>query len=560
MCVSFCYMTISENNRTVGIYLILILSTIIAYWGVSNNDFISYDDHDYISENTHVRQGLNFGNIVWAFTTGRQGNWHPLTWISHMADCELFGLNAAYHHLHNVLLHLASTLLLFELLRRMTGAKWRSAFVAAAFALHPVHVESVAWAAERKDVLSGLFWMLTIAAYVRYVKSPSVSRYLPVLTAFALGLMAKPMLVTLPFVLLLLDYWPLKRFQRGAPGTSSTKHFQKKRVLELIKEKIPLFLCCIASSVITYIVQQRGGAMLFTEAGTAPLATRLANAPVSYIVYMGKMLCPINLAVLYPYPADGFPLWQPITAFVLLAAISLIVLRLAKRKPYLPVGWLWYVGTMVPVIGLIQVGFQSMADRYTYLPYIGLFIIVAWAADEIFGGWKKRKIVLGILAATTLGGMIILTRAQVKYWKSSMTLYEHALDVTDNNFIMHYNMGLELVKVNRIKDAEGYFRRTTEINPDFDQAYSDLGNALWLRGEPEKAANLYRKTLEINPEHPLANYNLGILLETQGKFDEAIVYLRKALSLAGDSGDEELRKQIEARLRSFRQRQPYVDQ
>lgn len=299
--------------------------------------------------------------------------------------------------------------------------------------------------------------------------------------------------------------------------------------------------------------------MLFTEAGTAPLATRLANALVSYIVYMGKMVCPINLAVLYPYPADGFPLWQPITAFAVLVVISLLVLRLAKRRPYLLVGWLWYVGTLIPVIGLVQVGFQAFADRYTYLPYIGLFIIVAWTVNDISAGWKKRKIVLGILAATTLGGMVILTRAQVKYWKSSVTLYEHALDVTDNNFIMHYNMGLELVKVNRIKDAEGHFRRTTEINPDFDQAYSDLGNALWLQGQPEKAADLYRKTLEINPEHPLANYNLGILLEAQGEFDEAIFYLRKALSLAGDSGDEELRKQIEAQLGSLRQRQPSVD-
>ncbi len=553
-------MTISENNRTAGIYLILILSTVIAYWGVSNNDFISYDDHAYVSENTHVLQGLNGKNIVWAFTTGSQGNWHPLTWISHMLDCELFGAEPVGHHLINLLLHLVNTLLLFELMRRMTRALWPSAFVAVAFALHPMHVESVAWVAERKDVLSGLFWMLTIAAYLRYVKSPSVSRYLPVLIAFALGLMAKPMLVTLPFVLLLLDYWPLERFQRSAPGTSSTKQFQKKRVLGLMKEKIPLFLCCIASSVITFFVQQKAGAMLFTETGTAPLATRLANALVSYIVYMGKMVCPINLAVLYPYPADGSPLWQPITAFAVLVVISLIVLRLAKRKPYLLVGWLWYVGTMVPVIGLIQVGFQAFADRYTYLPYIGLFIIVAWSADDICAGWKKRKIVLGILAATTLGGMFILTRTQVKYWKSSMTLYEHALDVTDNNFIMHYNMGLELAKINRMKEAEDHFRRTIEIKPDFGKAYNDLGNALWLQGQPEKAADLYRKTLEINPDHPLANYNLGILLEAQGKFDAAIVYLRKALSLAGDSGDGELRKQIETRLRSFRQRQPYVDE
>ena len=385
-------MTNSQNNRTIWIYLSLILFTVIAYWPVRLNDFVDYDDSQYVTDNPHVSEGLTVQNIGWAFTTPHAGNWHPATWISHMLDCELFGTNATWHHLHNLLLHLVNVLLLFELLRRMTGAKWRSAFVAAAFALHPMHVESVAWVAERKDVLSTLFWMLVIAAYLRYAAHPKKSRYLLVLALFIMGLMAKPMLVTLPFVLLLLDYWPLERMylkqgsREGAKSLSSQARPKRLSPGQLVMEKTPLFVLSVCSCIITYLAQQREGAVR-----VAPFSSRMANSLVSYVSYIEKMFVPKNLAVFYPYPVEGLALYKPVAASAILILITIFVLRLARRKPYLLTGWFWYVGTLIPVVGIVQVGAQAMADRYTYIPYTGLFIIVAWGGYDICAGWKKRR-------------------------------------------------------------------------------------------------------------------------------------------------------------------------
>lgn len=530
-------MTLSENNRTVGIYLILILSTIIAYWGVSNNDFISYDDHDYISENTHVQQGLNAENIVWAFTTGSQGNWHPLTWISHMADCQLFGTNATWHHLHNLLLHLVNVLLLFELMRRMTGAVWRSAFVAAAFALHPMHVETVAWVAERKDVLSTLFWLLTTAAYLKYVKRPRASTYLPVMILLALGLMAKPMLVTLPLTLLLLDYWPLERMKTRKTDTRGKAKLKQLPLKTLIAEKIPLLIISLISCVITYVVQHKGGAMLLAEKGVAPLNIRFANTFVSYIAYIVKLFCPVKLAVLYPFPSEGLAPYKPIAACVILILITIVVIRTASRKPYLLTGWFWYVITLVPVIGIIHVGFQAYADRYTYLPYTGLFIIIAWAATDMFGRMKHAKGILSGLAVVLFAAMIMITRCQVEHWKDSKTLFQNTLNVTQKNYIIHHNMGIEFAAEGESDQAIEHYRKALQANPTYVKPLNNLGNEYKSLGRLDEAVDYYLQAIEIDPTYAKAHYNLGIVQGMLGRTDEAIISYRRVLQIHPDNAN-----------------------
>ena len=363
------------------IYVVLALATSIAFEQVRHNEFVHYDDYDYVVENQQVRAGITCQSIVWAFTAFQKDNWHPLTWISHMLDCELFELNPAGHHLSGLLFHVANTLLLFAVLKKMTGAVWASGFVAAAFALHPLHVESVAWVAERKDVLSGFFWMLTMAAYVRYAERPSVGKYLLVVLSLALGLMAKPMLVTLPFVLLLLDFWPLRRLQLRSQDTNQALPESKSAIKDgyaislrgSILEKIPLFVLVAASSVITYIAQQSERAM--APMWDLTLGSRLANSFVSYVMYIGKMVYPSRLAILYPHPRGNLPLWQAVVCSLILITISVVVIRIVRRG-YLVVGWLWYMGTLVPVIGLVQVGSQAIADRYTYLPSNGIIVMV----------------------------------------------------------------------------------------------------------------------------------------------------------------------------------------
>jgi hypothetical protein len=451
---------------------VLTLSTLAVYWQVQGHAFVTYDDYQYVVENPHVRHGLTLRGIAWAFTTGYASNWHPLTWLSHMLDCTLYGLNPMGHHVNSLLLHLANTLLLFWVLRRMTTALWRSAFVAALFALHPLHVESVAWVAERKDLLSTLFWMMTMGAYALYVERPGLGRYLFTLLLFALGLMAKPMLVTLPFVLLLLDYWPLGR--RHHPP------------LRLIREKLPFFALTAISSMITFSVQKSWGAVIFT----LPLKDRIANALVSYVTYIAKTIWPANLACFYPHPLDTLPLWQVGGSLLLLVSISVFVIRARQRCPYLPVGWFWYLGTLVPVIGLVQVGAQAMADRYTYVPLIGLFLITAWTAAEV--GSKGSALRMSLWVGMLIPFLAVGSWLQAQSWQTSVTLFEHTLTVTRNNLIAHNNLG---------------------NNPNHATSHNNLGSVFMQQGRLQEAIAHLSKAVQIDPEMQEARYNLRIALQ-----------------------------------------------
>jgi Tfp pilus assembly protein PilF len=516
------------------IYLAIAAATIIAFEQVRNNEFVSYDDSDYVTENEHVVKGITPESIRWAFTTTHVGNWHPLTWLSHMLDCELFGLNPKWHHLTNLVLHIANSLLLLWILRRMTGSAsspqtgsvWASAFAAGLFALHPLHVESVAWVAERKDVLSGLFWMLTMAAYVWYAERPSVSRYAAVFLSFGLGLMAKPMLVTLPFVLLLLDFWPLGRF--AFSQSVSGKAACQTSASRLIAEKIPLFALVAASCVITYIVQKKEGAV--TPVETLPLNYRMANAFISYIAYVIKTVFPWHLAVLYPYRLRTLSGWQPTAALLLLVCVSAAFAYLGrKRRGYLLAGWLWYVGTLVPVIGLVQVGVQAFADRYMYLPSIGLFIIAAYGAADFFSKRTYHKIVPAVLGASILFGLGVCTHAQVKYWKDSISLYRRALAVTKDNYKMHTIIASELQNGGKFAEAEEHYREALRILPDDTETYFLLGNLLRQQGKLDEAAEAYRQALHYEPDNADAHNNLGYILRTQGKLIEALNQFKLAL-------------------------------
>ena len=500
------------------IYVVLALSTFAAYEQVLRSDFVNFDDDRYITANPQVQAGVTRGSVSWAFSTDYNSNWHPLTWLSHMLDCQLYGLNSTGHHMTALLLHIVNTLLLFWVLKRMTAAVWLSAFVAAAFALHPVHVESVAWVSERKDVLSGFFWVLTMAAYVRYTKRPGIGRYLLVFVALSLGLMAKSMLVTLPFVLLLLDYWPLGR--------------GRVPIYKLVMEKIPLFILVTVLSIVTYMAQQSGGSVKMMEA--LPVDLRIANALVSYLGYIGKMIYPVNLAMFYPYKGYSLFAWQPIVSLVVLVGILSAVIYTVRRWSFLAVGWLWYLGTMVPVIGLVQVGDQAMADRYTYLPSIGIFIMAAWGAAELTGKWRHQKIILKILAPLLLVAMLICTRLQVSYWQDSSTLFEHTLAVTENNYVIHYNLGKTLQGQGDIDGAIGHYRKALRIDPDFGQAHNNLGTALQAKGNLNEAIGHYREALYINPDSAQAHNNLALVLVSTGKIDEAIGNYRKALRINPD--------------------------
>ncbi|MFZ0035447.1 MAG: tetratricopeptide repeat protein [Sedimentisphaerales bacterium] len=554
----------------ISIYVALALATIIAYEPVRHNSFVNFDDDSYVTENPKVKEGISRESILWAFTTPYADNWHPLTWLSHMLDCRLFGLNAPGHHLVSLFFHVANTLLLFFVLKKMTGAIWPTAFVAAAFALHPLHVESVAWVAERKDVLSAFFWMLTMIAYVRYVQKLSIGRYLLVVLALCLGLMAKPMVVTLPFVLLLLDYWPLGRAAENVDRRShqaACTRFQWPVFYRLVGEKIPFFVLSAVSSVITFLIQRSSGAV--TPMDRLPAGSRIANAFISYIGYIGKIFWPRRLAVLYPHPTDKVLMWQTVISVLLLLAISICVVRLAQKHKYLLVGWLWYLGTLVPVIGLVQVGSQAMADRYTYLPSIGIFIIVAWGAAALLPKWRYRKIVLGITAVAVLAVLLICTRIQVGYWKDGFTLFGHALEVTENNSIMHNNLGGVLFRdKGRLEDAIIHFDEALRINPQYPNAlsnkakvllamgktdeaiavlnellcisgrpyevYNILGLVYAQKGEVELAIENYNEALKLKPDYVEVMNNLGSALEEQGKVDDAIKQWEKVLKLKPD--------------------------
>jgi protein O-mannosyl-transferase len=544
----------SSFRRDTYICVFLALVTFALYWPVTGFEFNNYDDVQYITDNSRIHSGLTGGNIRWAFTTGHASNWHPITWLSHQLDCQLYGLNPAGHHFTNLLFHVANTLLLFGLLRRMTGAVWRAAFVAALFALHPMHVESVAWVAERKDVLSAFFGLLTLWIWWSYVRSPSPRRYVLALLPFALALMSKPMLVTLPLLMLLLDFWPLRRAQPDKPLLGYPP---------LVKEKIPFVALTLLSCVVTFLVQKTGGAVASTSMISPE--KRAANAVVSCVRYIFKFLWPQNMAVIYPYPAH-IPWWQAAGAGLLLVAISLAVLRAAPRRPYLIVGWLWFVISLVPVIGLVQVGMQSMADRYTYLPYIGLFVMATWGGSELIAAWPQAKPMLACATGVLLAGCFFVSMRQLQYWHDSIKLFSHAIEVTTDNAVAHCNLGQALAAAGKPEDARDEYTKALNIDPtyvsamvsmssyynlhrnydeaisclnaalkirpDSDQAHYDLALAFSGQGKTAQAIDEYRTTLKINPRHDKALVNLGATFAQQGDLTNAIQLYQRAIEIA----------------------------
>jgi Flp pilus assembly protein TadD len=556
------------------IMLGLAVMTLAIYAQVIGHQFITLDDDAYIKENAMVNRGLTLAGVAWAFTTFDQGNWHPLTWIAHMIDTQLFGMNAGGHLLVNTVIHVANTLLVFWFLLRTThaparnashsdaGGRWPSALVAALFALHPLHVESVAWAAERKDTLSTFFGLLSLIAYVRYVKAPSIRRYAWIAITLALGLLAKPMLVTWPFVMLLLDYWPLQRFDLTSRKEVATK------LWPLLREKLLLFALVAASAVITSLAQSHGGAVrTFQE---FPIALRLSNALTSYVKYVLLTFWPNDLAVYYPYTAAGTPAWQIICAAFLLIGITALCFFQRKIRPYLIVGWLWFLGTLVPVIGVVQVGGQTMADRYFYIPSIGLFIVIAFGLADIA---KTRRVAPSLSAAVASGillALAVLTNAQIHRWSDSFTLFKHTLAVTPPNLIIennlgsafsrsglhdeaaahiekaleiipaHYdsllydlllNMGISRFYQNRLPEAIEYCQSALRARPDAPKAHDVLGMALAMQGHGEAALDEIRHAAELAPNDADIQKDLGVTLARLGRIPESIEHFHEALRL-----------------------------
>lgn len=529
-----------HRHRILLLCLVLTIAILSLFWQVQNHGFVNLDDDLYVTANPHVQAGLTVDGIVWAFTTTHASNWHPLTWLSHMVDCHLFGLNPGAHHFTNVLLHVANTLLLFLVFHRMTRAVWDSACVAALFALHPLHVESVAWIAGRKDLLSTFCWLLTIGLYLRYVKCPRYTRYLLVLLSFSLGLMAKPMLVTLPFVLLLLDYWPLGRLEstnsslttKSDTGKSTVFWSRRSLILRLVLEKIPLLGLTTVSSIVTFIAQRSGGAL--ESLNTIPLNVRLANAFVAYVRYMEKTIWPHDLAVFYPHPGRSLPMWQVAGAVLLLLSITVLVLRTVRSHPHLTTGWLWYLGTLVPVIGIVQVGAQALADRYTYVPLIGLFIVMAWGLPDMLARWSHRRAALATLTAGLLVALMICSLLQVRYWQNSSTLFRHTLEVTTNNWLAHNNMGLAVASEGDSAGALAHYRKSLLINPNNAPAHNNLGIALAQHKSPLEARIHFDQALYLKPDLADAHYNLGVLLMKNGEQDDAIFHYQQALQSKPD--------------------------
>jgi tetratricopeptide (TPR) repeat protein len=492
-------------NRLIilGISLGLFLTTLLVYAPVYRFGFVNFDDPDYVTNNPHVRNGLTMDGVIWAVTSTEAANWFPATRLSHLLDVEIFDLRPGGHHFTNALLHAFATVFLFGFLRAATGAEWPSAFVAVLFAVHPLHVESVAWIAERKDVLSAFFWFLALWSYVR-------RHYWLTLTAFCLGLMSKPMVVTLPFVLFLLDIWPLRQPLRSA-----------------LRVKIPMLVMSVASAIAAYLVQSSSGAV--REVGQFPLGLRVENALLSYAMYIVKMFWPTRLAVFYPYPHD-LPVWQTALSALLLAGISVLVLWARRSRPYLAVGWFWYLGTLVPVIGLIQAGSQARADRYMYLPSVGLSIMLAWGLSELL---KSKAATAAAIVACVAGA--VLCEAQIQYWRNSQTLFRHALDVTSGNYLAHHNLGVALAGEGRFPEAIEQYQAALQIEPNAANVQTDYGNALAKSGRIPEAIAHYRTALRILPDSPIIHNDLAnALVATPGSMPEAISEYQTALRLKPD--------------------------
>jgi tetratricopeptide (TPR) repeat protein len=525
--------TAMRHWQVLMIYFLLACITLVVYLPVLKLDFVNFDDSAYVTSNLNVSSGLTWSGVVWAFRNFHSSNWHPVTWISHMVDCQLYGLKPAGHHMTSALLHIANVLLLFGLLKGMTGAMWRSAFVAGLFALHPLRVESVAWVAERKDVLSGFFGLLTLLAYAKYVKwkfeirnskleaNPkfetriAIFYYCLALAWFALGLMSKPMLVTWPLVMLLLDYWPLRRVDGRA-------------LAPLVLEKIPFFVLSAGSCVITFLAQRQGGAVVPMQ--SFPWLFRMENAAMSYVRYIGKLFYPHNLAVVYPKVA-GWPLEEVLFGSILLVVAALIVIT-NWRRGYLVTGWLWFVVTLLPVIGLVKVGDVSMADRYTYLPAIGIFVVIAWGICELTSRWSSRSIPLAIGATTILISCAIVTRMQLPYWQNAKSLFEHALAVTGKNALAEINLGVYFTQTGQLNRAREHYESAIAADPNFAESWVGKGYILAEEQKYDEAIQDYEYAMNLKPDLADTRINYGKALFQVGRTNEALQQFREAVELS----------------------------
>jgi protein O-mannosyl-transferase len=544
------------------ICIIIIMATLCVYSQVKKYDFVGFDDNEYVYENAHVKTGLTLKNILWAFTAFHSNNWHPLTWISHMMDCQVFGLNPGLHHLMNLFFHIVNSLLLYFVFKQMTGEQWKCGFMAAVFALHPLHVESVAWISERKDVLTAFFWLLAMWSYFRYSKRPCLATYAWVFIFFLLGLLSKPMIITLPFVLMLMDYWPLDRFDNQAIAGFNIR----KKLFLLVLEKIPLLILVPVSSLLTFYAQKQGG--IVKSLDIFPLNVRIANAIVSYALYIIKIIYPVKMAFLYPH--HGMPSWLNIgAALILISTICYLSIRYYKKYPYVIVGWLWYLGTLVPVIGIVQVGMQSMADRYTYIPSIGLLLIVAWGVPEALAKWRYKEIWLAAAVFTVIAISGVIAWKQTGYWKNSLSMLEHTIRVTSKNYIAldtlgvvllrhgrtdeainyhlqaqkiypnnpysHFSLGVSYFVQGKIRESIDQYLEAIKIEPEYYQAHTNLGAAYFTLGNTEKAVTHYLNAITINPEYVEAYINLGLAYDKLGRFDDAVKQCKQAFRVDPDN-------------------------
>jgi len=580
---------ISERWLVAGICAGLVALVWFVFGQSSHFPFVNYDDPTYTYEAPQIIAGLSWDGVVWAFTHAHGGNWHPLTTLSHMFDCGVFGLRAGAHHFGNVLLHTSATIALFLVLRRLTGALWRSAFVAAVFAIHPLRVESVVWIAERKDVLSGFFFMLTLAAYLHYTRKPSIGRYLTMSILFACGLMSKPMLVSLPVVLLLLDYWPLNRGERTE---DRGQKFKAEIWLKLFVEKLPLFVLSTASAVATLIAQKRA----IGSFEQLPLSSRISQALLSYLTYIRQMFWPTKLAVFYPHSEDGSVLWQVLLAGAALAAITILTFLLRNKRPYLVVGWLWYVCMLIPVIGIVQVGLQGHADRYTYLPQIGLYLGVTWWISELLSRWRNAPVALTTVAIVIIASLAGASRVQASYWKDSERLWQQTIANTSDNHLAHAHLADLLLRQGRINDAIWHCQEAVRIQPNDTDAQNNLGLAYLQLGDEADALIHFEQSLTSNPRNLNARCNLAWVLATSsdpsrrngeravelatsvaqgpgrgnptvlrtlavayaetGRFSEAIETAQQAIAIAKATGNDGLAADLERNIAAYRLNQP----
>ncbi|HVD95016.1 MAG TPA: tetratricopeptide repeat protein [Candidatus Limnocylindria bacterium] len=534
------------RTQTIVIYLFLAAISLVVFGQTIRYDFVNFDDDLYVYNAPAIQAGLTAQGIALAFTSQHARNWHPLATLSHMLDCQLYGLKPGGHHATNVILHIITVLLLFRVLREMTGAVWKSAIVAALFAVHPLHVESVAWVSERKDVLSAMFFLLMLGGYVRYARGPSMTRYLLVAVLFAAGLMSKPMLVSVPAILLLLDYWPLRRFEQPSSTTGKTKIVnsgnQPCTRQRLFLEKIPLFVLAGGSCVATFVLQKRATGAI----PPLPFLWRVENAFVSYMIYVWKTLWPTHLAVFYPHPNNTLPIWVVILAMMLLLAITVSAIVFRNKRPYVFTGWSWYLVMLMPVIGLIQVGEQGHADRYTYLPHIGLFLLAVWFAADVAAIRESRSRFATATAAVIILALASAAFIQASYWRNSETLWTHALDVTSDNDVAHNNLGYLRVDQGELDKAIAHFEaaleiRSRKLDPHYDVGSAfvqmNLADALARKGQPDEALVHYEQAIRLQPNYANAYYNRGNVLFTKGRIDEAMADWEKTLQIQPNDAD-----------------------